>query len=281
MTMDAANIIASHPETTVVTPADGVSSTASEAVPTGKGAAPDNIAGSVGAQDPNDQKDQSDQEDPEGPTEDAIFYDVPRPFLTLHQAGQILGKSIRALERSISGRWGNKLPDGWQARKMQTSNGDEWRIIPPPGFRVRQVSAGTKYDTGAAQQSSGDEANSLQPYSSSFDTAIRRKLPSWRSSHSFDQPTIVIDRGDEVEDLLRELCATQKALSEERRLHIEDMRMLAQLQGSMRLLETNAAENRRVKDELAQAKQELEQLKSNYNQLLSMSWWQRLFGFKN
>lgn len=211
--------------------------------------------------------------------EDAVFYEVPRPFLTLKQAAQILGKSVRALERSISGRWGNRLPDGWQARKLQTSSGDEWRVIPPPGFRVRQVAAaGTISDTGAvSDQTEGEK--SPWTYTSSFESSLRRKLP-WRSgAHNFEQPTIVIDRSDEVEHLLRELCATQKALSEERRLHLEDMRMIAQLQGSMRLLESNAQENRRVKDELAQAKQELEQLKQNYNQLLSMSWWQRLFGF--
>ncbi len=217
--------------------------------------------------------------------QEAVFYDVPRPFLTLKQAGQVLGKSIRALERSISGRWGNKLPDGWQARKLQTSSGDEWRIIPPPGFRVRQVAAaGTAFDT--AQQPSehaaagNAEETTQRFYSSSFESTTRRKLP-WRTSQNgFEQPTIVIDRSDEVEHLLRELCSTQKALSEERRLHLEDMRMIAQLQGSMRLLETNANENRRVKDELDKAKQELQELKDNYNRLLNLSWWQRLFGQK-
>lgn len=225
----------------------------------------------------------SSDESPE--TQEAVFYDVPRPFLTLKQAGQVLGKSIRALERSISGRWGNKLPDGWQARKLQTSTGDEWRIIPPPGFRVRQVAAtGTTFDTTQTGDSApntgweGYQDGSQRIYNSSFESTTRRKLP-WRASqNSFDQPTIVIDRSDEVEHLLRELCTTQKALSEERRLHLEDMRMIAQLQGSMRLLETNANENRRVKDELEKAKQELQELKDNYNRLLSLSWWQRLFG---
>lgn len=211
--------------------------------------------------------------------EDAVFYDVPRPFLTLKQAGQILGKSIRALERSISGRWGNKLPDGWQARKLTTARGEEWRIIPPPGFRVRQVAApSTTYDTNAANRTEADGTQS--PYSASFDIeTYRRRLP-WRPAPNAEQQTIVIDRSDEVEELLRELCATQKALSEERRAHLEDMRMVAQLQGSMRLLEANAGETRRVKDELSAAKEELEQLKANYNQLLNMSWWQRLFGNK-
>ncbi len=216
--------------------------------------------------------------------QEAVFYDVPRPFLTLKQAGQVLGKSIRALERSISGRWGNKLPDGWQARKLQTSSGDEWRIIPPPGFRVRQIAAAsTTFDTTQqpSEHAAGNAEESTQRfYSSSFESTTRRKLP-WRTSQNgFEQPTIVIDRSDEVEHLLRELCSTQKALSEERRLHLEDMRMIAQLQGSMRLLETNANENRRVKDELDKAKQELQELKDNYNRLLNLSWWQRLFGQK-
>jgi hypothetical protein len=211
--------------------------------------------------------------------EEAVFYDVPRPFLTLKQAGQILGKSVRALERSISGRWGNKLPDGWQARRLSTSRGDEWRVIPPPGFRMRPVAAaGTISDTMSASEKIESERSHLS-YTSSFETTFRRKMP-WRAAqHNFEQPTIVIDRSDEVEHLLRELCATQKSLSEERRLHLEDMRLIAQLQGSMRLLETNTQESRRVKDELALARQELEQLKQNYKQLLSMSWWQRVFGF--
>lgn len=44
-------------------------------------------------------------------------YDVPRPALTLDEASYILGKSIRAIERSIHGKWGNRLPEGWQAEK--------------------------------------------------------------------------------------------------------------------------------------------------------------------
>ena len=46
-------------------------------------------------------------------------YEIPRPALTIDEASSILGKSIRALERSIAGKWGNKLPEGWHARKMK------------------------------------------------------------------------------------------------------------------------------------------------------------------
>jgi hypothetical protein len=239
---------------------------------------------------------------------DGYAYEVPRPFLTLHQAASVLGMTLRSLERSLRGRWGNKLPEGWLARKMKTVEGDEWRILPPPGFRVKMQS-GTKYDTIAETDtelvenynSDTDSDNVAEhtsyaapPSSGGFGTgsgtglgptgqagspqhAPRRKQ-QWRPErHTLDQPTIVIDRTEEVEHLLRELVTTKGALAEERRVHLEDMRMITQLQGSMRLLEVHAAEQIKIKSELEQAKQELAQWQQKYEELLSRSWWQRVF----
>ena len=61
-------------------------------------------------------------------------YEIPRPWLTLQEAASIMGRSQRALERSIIGRWGNKLPAGWSARHVTIDGQAEWRIIPPPAF---------------------------------------------------------------------------------------------------------------------------------------------------
>ena len=107
---------------------------------------------------------------------------------------------------------------------------------------------------------------------------VSKRKQAWRPQHhTIDQPTIVIDRSEEVEHLLRELVVVQQALSEERRLHLEDVRLLSQMQGSMRLLEVNAAEQARAKSELEAAKQELHKVKEQYNRLVSMPWWKKLF----
>lgn len=201
-------------------------------------------------------------------------FDIPRPLLTIQQAAAFLGKSVRALERSLMGRWGNKLPEGWNAKKIRTDNGEEWRIMPPPGFRIRS------HHTGESSGSSSTEAENTRIYSSHQESGLPAGRRMYLSEHSLEQPTIVIDRSEEVENLLRELLSTQKALSEERRLHMEDLRIVAQLQGSMRLLETNAAENSRARQDLADTRRELEGLKQEYNQLLNLPWWKRLFAFK-
>lgn len=210
---------------------------------------------------------------------EAGSFDIPRPLLTIQQAAVLLGKSVRALERSLLGRWGNKLPEGWSARKVKTESGDDWRIVPPPGFRLRsqQSAAGQLHET-ASERGQAYSANEEQSLNSAYFMPARKNY--YRSEHSFEQPTIVIDRSEEVEHLLRELLSTQKALSEERRLHMEDLRIVAQLQGSMRLLETNAAENSRTKTELETARQQLEELKQEYNEVLRMPWWKRLFSFR-
>lgn len=197
-------------------------------------------------------------------------FEVPRPTLTLAQAASVLGKSMRSLERSLTGRWGNKLPEGWTAKKVRAEKGDEWRITPPPGFRLRQ--------TNSPDNMSRMAEVFAEPPGTERMLAAPRRTP-WRAeNHSLDHPAIVIDRSEEVEHLLRELLVVQKALSEERRVHMEDMRLMAQIQGSMRLLETSASESARVKTELENTKKELEELKREYNYVVNLPWWKRLFG---
>ena len=57
-------------------------------------------------------------------------------LLNLKDAAYLLGKSMRALERSLSGKWGNKLPDGWSAKKIIVNDSEEWQIMPPAGFNL-------------------------------------------------------------------------------------------------------------------------------------------------
>jgi hypothetical protein len=204
-------------------------------------------------------------------------YDIPRPALNLQQAAAILGKSLRSLERSIIGRWGNKLPDGWSAKRISAGNGQEWRIIPPPGFRLRQVNS---QSDGAAiyEEAENEDMNS---YSGAADgPKVKRRLP-WRpENQSLESPAIVIDRGEEVEHLLRELVQAQKQLADERRLRMEDLRLITQMQGSMRLLEMNANETQKLKEELTYAKSEFKVLKDEYIAVLNAPWWKRLFNKK-
>jgi hypothetical protein len=235
---------------------------------------------------------------------DGYSYEVPRPFLTLQQAASVLGMTLRSLERSVLGKWGNKLPDGWLARKLRTNGGDDWRILPPPGFRVKLNAAATEYDTEYDSEPAGPEEHTrvtstfappdahMQappagvPEAINFYTGAgattgggkRKQQQPWRPErHTLDQPTIVIDRTEEVEHLLRELVSTKGALAEERRVHLEDLRMISQLQSSMRLLEVNAAEQVKAKAELEAAREELNTWKQRYTEMTKLPWWRRLF----
>lgn len=189
-------------------------------------------------------------------------FEIPRPVLTLREAAAILGKSLRSLERSILGKWGNKLPAGWSARKVETENGQEWRIVPPPGFRLRHI-----FQEQGDESREDDEDKQME---------TKRRLPRHMGS-SLESPAIIIDRTDEVENLLRELLQVQKQLSEERRLRMEDLRLITQMQGSMRLLESNASETGRLKEELVVVKNEFQTLKGDYLAILNAPWWKRLF----
>ncbi|HEY9869526.1 MAG TPA: hypothetical protein V6D08_10210 [Candidatus Obscuribacterales bacterium] len=208
-----------------------------------------------------------------GPTAGEPAQEDPRPTFTIREAAALLGKSLRALERSLMGKWGNKLPEGWTARKIATGQGFEWRIIPPPGFRVRPISAehGSPFKEGTG--ATGSEDGELVPQ-----LPGRRYGPAWSLQDDGDeQSTIVIDRTDEVERLLREIVAIQKQLAEERKMHLEDLRLLNHLQGSMRLLEVKASETEKLKDELRAAQKEFLELKQEYMTVLSLPWWKRLF----
>lgn len=249
--------------------------------------------------------------------EPVLVYDVPRPALTIDEAATILGKSIRAIERGISGKWGNRLPEGWKARKMKIDGQDEWRIIPPPGFRVRHSKVRTprtetmtnKTFEKPAPAKTTEESESVRPsaharsipteeplglretaenlFGFSFNNLIQSagkkaktelaKAAEYAMESSMEHPTIVIDRSDEVERLLRQLAEVQKELSEERRLHLEDLRMLAEMQGSMRLLELKSSQTQVLKDELLDATRALQEHKRQYQAFLALPWWKRLF----
>ena len=195
--------------------------------------------------------------------------ELPRQELTLAQAASALGKSISSLERSLAGRWGNKLPEGWTARKLPEDEGAAWRLMPPPSFRVRQTTA------PESNQPSASASFSTAPPQLTRRQTSPRRLP-WRpDSYSAERQTIIIDRSEEVEHLLRELLTNQKALSKERRQRMEDMRLIAQLQGSMRLLESSASDSARIKSELESTRKEMEQLKRDYNYVVNLPWWKR------
>lgn len=197
----------------------------------------------------------------------------PRPTFSLKEGAAILGKSLRALERSLLGKWGNRLPDGWTAQQVSTAKGPEWRIIPPPGFRVRPIALDQ-----ADAQLRGVSEDDLLADQARLQLPGRRRGPAWSlQDQSSEHPTIVIDRTDEIERLLNELVGVQKQLSEERRMHIEDLRLLSHLKGSMHLLEVKACETEKVKEELRSTQKEFLELKEQYLALVALPWWKRLF----
>lgn len=184
----------------------------------------------------------------------------PPTALNLKDAAFALGKSMRALERSLSGKWGNKLPDGWSAKKIIVDNNEEWQITPPPGFNLDGL-----IEHNRASGNTIVETNREQPASTT-----RQILSKAASKLAFAKPMMELH-------LLRELAATHKELSEERRAHLEDLRLLSELQSSMRLLQVNAAETATLKAELLEAQKDLIALKNQYQEVLNMPWWKRIF----
>ena len=92
-----------------------------------------------------------------------------------------------------------------------------------------------------------------------------------------EHATIVIDRSDEVEKLLRELANTQKELAEQRRMHLDDLRLMQEMQRSMLLLEVNAKETGELKQDLSYAQQALKEHRSQYQAFLALPWYKKLF----
>ncbi len=293
---------------------------------------------------------------------DSWSYEVPRPWLTVDQAASMLGRSTRGVERSILGRWGNHLPEGWAARRVRIDGVEEWRIIPPPGFRIKhsrretnrrearaenqnhhqreepgenhiedveasplsgmaettrdQQSEKLAENTATKSQerkmaptpnpavaapSSPNEPFSLEKFLQSAGKMAQKELASFglavgpvneprrnratRSNNELagiidadiEHATIVIDRSDEVEKLLRELANTQKELAEQRRMHLDDLRLMQEMQRSMLLLEVNAKETGELKQDLSYAQQALKEHRSQYQAFLALPWYKRLF----
>jgi hypothetical protein len=204
--------------------------------------------------------------------ETAIF-EIPRPALTIQQAAEILGKSIRTVERSLLGRWGNKLPSGWTAKKVKASKGEEWRIIPPPGFRVRSQGQGISPSLEKAFEFGGDGESQDE-----FDSTALAKRRFRAEDQSLDHPSIIIDRSEEVERLLRDLLQTNKQLAEERRHRLEDMRNMNEMRNSIKLLEVNVNEKAKMATELDATKKELEELKAKYEEAINTPWWKKFLG---
>lgn len=175
------------------------------------------------------------------------------PSFSLKEAALLLGKSLRSLERSLSGRWGNKLPEGWTATKKLIDGKEEWQITPPQGFRYDHLLDAKKKEDTPVQHIKAEDL--LRPLRTHFEMASSR----------------------EVSSLLRELAATHRELAEQRKLHVQDLRTLLELQNSMRLLEVNAAETSKLRDELVGAQQDLISLRDQYFELANRPWWKRIF----
>lgn len=232
---------------------------------------------------------------------DIIYsYDVPRPALTIEEAAGILGKSVPAIERSIAGKWGNKLPEGWKARKMKLDGEVEWRILPPPGFRIRRSTTNItkpKMETLNEERettTSNNQTKAPEPSAKStldFGFSLEKLLSAGKKAGTElvkvaenamesgleQHPTIVIDRASDVEKLLRELADTQKELATERLMHLEDLRHMQEMSNSMRLLEMRGTQTQILKEELEEARSALRAHKERYEAYVALPWWKKLF----
>lgn len=107
----------------------------------------------------------------------------------------------------------------------------------------------------------------------SFGLAVRNE----RHHDDVEHATIVIDRSDEVEKLLRELSETRKELADQRRMHLDDLRVMHEMQSSMRLLEVNARETAELKQDLGYAQKALLEHKKRYEEFVALPWWKKIF----
>ncbi len=178
----------------------------------------------------------------------------PEP-LSLKEAALILGKSIRALERSLSGKWGNKLPDGWSATRRMVGDKEEWQILPPSDFRYEHILSALR------RKEKESSMQRIQP-----EDLLRPLRPQFEPSEL-----------KEMHGLLRELAHANRELAEQRKVHVEDLRTLLELQSSMRLLEVNAGETAKLKAELLEAQKDLVCLRDQYKQFFGLPWWKRIF----
>jgi hypothetical protein len=174
--------------------------------------------------------------------------------LSLKEAALLLGKSIRALERSLLGKWGNKLPEGWTASRKVIDGKEEWIIHPPEEFKYEHVLESLKKPADSSMHRLQAE-DLLRPIRAHFES----------------------ESLNEVHGLLRELANTHRELAEQRKLHNEDLKTLLQLQSSMRLLEVNASETGKLRAELVEAQNDLINIGTQYRQFLALPWWKRLF----
>ena len=212
-----------------------------------------------------------------------------RAALTINEAATILGRSVRAINDAITGKWGNHFPRVGMLNSHE--NGvDSWRIIPPETLRsaspILHRTRSTWFNTNQVFEESKMSLQSvIEPLEIAAEQIARsliqdrsqpKRHPTAVSSES-DRTTIVIDRSDDVEALLRELQETQRALADEMRQHIEDLRLLNQLQSSMRLIESNSSETQKLKAELIEAQKEVLGLKRDYEEFLQLPWWKRLW----
>lgn len=177
----------------------------------------------------------------------------PEP-LSLKEAALILGKSIRALERSLSGKWGNKLPDGWSAIRRMVGDQEEWQILPPSDFRYEHILSALRHKEKESNLQRIQPEDMLRPLRAQFE------------SNELKQ-----------NGLLRELAYANKELAEQRKVHLEDLRTLLELQSSMRLLEVNSGETAKLKTELLEAQKDLVCLREQYKQFFGLPWWKRIF----
>jgi len=175
--------------------------------------------------------------------------------LSLKEAALILGKSIRGLERSLAGKWGNKLPEGWLATRRMIGGKDEWQIVPPAGFRYEHILEALRRKDNDSQMQRIQPEDLLRPLRAQFETTDLK----------------------EVHGLLKELAYANRELAAQRKVHLEDLRTLLELQSSMRLLEVNASETVKLKTELLEAQKDLITLRNQYKGLLGLPWWKRLF----
>lgn len=217
-----------------------------------------------------------------------------QPGLTVKEASDFYKLSANSVRLKIKL---NEIP----AVKIDGTNGPEWRIFPngiPPSVTVKGES---KQPSGTVHAGSLDSAITVQegslngigsPQGASLQGAgtvqvglskeeLLEALDDFRASFERDfSPPAILDRGQEIEGLQRELIDGQKMMMALMADKLRDREALARLEAEIKLLpdlQGQAARAAAIEEENEALKQRLQETEATLS-AVKQSWWGKLFG---
>ena len=187
------------------------------------------------------------------------------------------------------------------AIKVDGPNGPEWRIYPAGVPLTESVQAGSNHATRGVNEGSMDPASTPQqgsfeapgaPPEPSLNPAsavqaglskeeLLEALEDFRASFDRDfSPPIVLDRGQEIEGLQRELIDGQKMMMAMMADKLRDRETISRLEADIKLLpdlQSQAEEKTLLENENEALKHRLQETEATLS-AVKQTWWAKLFG---